>query len=379
MEKNFPRAPTTMIAPPSPGAPPRPEIEPIVHIPVTPSPARNVQAVAERGARAVEFFAQRFGPYPYGSLELTQMPGRISQGWPGLVFLSSFAFLTPAQAQDLTSFSLDAVLNSLILPHETAHQWWGDLVGWRTYRDQWLVEALANYSALMMMESEKSGDARKVLEKYRSELLVKNKDEESLSEAGPVSLGLRLSSSHFPGGYEAISYGRGTWLFHMLRHMLLDAESRQPNEARRSGNDELFIRALRKVRDRYEGKAITTRELFEVFEEDLPKPLWYEGHKSLDWFVHSWVEGTAIPRLSAQKVKFTKKPSGGEVTGIIVQEDAPKDLVSAIPVYAMTVDKPVWLGMVMADGPETRFHFSVPRDTRKIVLDPYETMLTAPK
>ena len=379
MEKNFPRAPATMIATPSPGAPPHPGIEPMVHVPATPSPARNVQAVAERGARAVDFFAQRFGPYPYGSLELTQMPGRISQGWPGLVFLSSFAFLTPAQAQDLTSYTLDAVLNSLILPHETAHQWWGDLVGWRTYRDQWLVEALANYSALLMMETEKSGDARKVLEKYRSELLVKNKEEESLSQAGPVTLGLRLTSSHFPAGYEAISYGRGTWLFHMLRHMLLDAESRQPSAVRPAEKEEPFIRALRKVRDRYEGKAITTRELFAVFEEDLPKPLWYEGRKSLDWFVHSWVEGTAVPHLSTQKVRFDKKPSGTEVTGIVLQEDAPKDLVSAVPVYATTVDKPVLVGIVMADGPETRFHFLVPPNTRKIVLDPYETMLTAPK
>ena len=61
-----------------------------------PSPARNAQAVADTSARAVEFFARRFGPYPYASLALTQMPGDVSQGWPSLIFLSSFSFLTPA-------------------------------------------------------------------------------------------------------------------------------------------------------------------------------------------------------------------------------------------------------------------------------------------
>ena len=61
-----------------------------------PSPARNAQAVANSSARAVEFFAHRFGPYPYTSLALTQMPGDVSQGWPSLIFLSSFSFLTPA-------------------------------------------------------------------------------------------------------------------------------------------------------------------------------------------------------------------------------------------------------------------------------------------
>ena len=39
----------------------------------------------------------RFGPYPYSSLALTQMPGDVSQGWPSLIFLSSFSFLTPQE------------------------------------------------------------------------------------------------------------------------------------------------------------------------------------------------------------------------------------------------------------------------------------------
>ena len=39
-----------------------------------------------------------------------------------------------------------------------------------------------------------------------------------------MTLGTRLSCSQFPNGYEAISYGRGTWLFHMLRSMMRDAE-----------------------------------------------------------------------------------------------------------------------------------------------------------
>jgi hypothetical protein len=35
------------------------------------------------------------------------------------------------------------------------------------------------------------------------------------------------------------------------------------------------------------------------------------------------------------------------------------------------------LGTVLADGPETPFHFAVPVGTRKIVLDAYQTMLTS--
>ena len=378
MEKDFPRPPAVISAPPP--LAPRPQIEPLIRAPEVPSPARNVQGVADRGARAVEFFSQRFGPYPYTSLELTQMPGPMSQGWPGLVFLSSYAFLTPAQTQELTSYALEGTMNSLILPHETAHQWWGDLVGWRTYRDQWIVEALANYCALMMMESDHPNDVRKILEKYRDDLLAKNKNGDSLRDAGPVSLGLRLNNSHFPNGYEAVSYGRGTWLFHMLRNMLADANARQSKSSDPApGNEEPFVRGLRKVREQYAGKAISTRELVAVFEEDLPKSLWFEGHKSLAWFVQGWIEGVALPHLSTQNVKFVKKAGVVEVTGIVAQKQAPPDLVSAVPVFAVKQGKPWFLGTVMADGPETSFRFAVPPGTSKIILDANQTMLTSPK
>ena len=44
--------------------------------------------------------------------------------------------------------------------HETAHQWWGDLVGWKSYRDQWLVEALASYSAILAYEKDRAADCK---------------------------------------------------------------------------------------------------------------------------------------------------------------------------------------------------------------------------
>src|SRR6266478_9120475 len=115
----------------------------------------------------------------------------------------------------------------------------------------------------MLLETQRPAEFHQILEGYRADLLEKNKQDEPLRAAGPVSLGLRLNSSHFPNGYEAVSYGRGTWLFHMLRHMLLDAEAKQAGHAGnvRSESEEPFVRALRKVRERYAGKAITTREL----------------------------------------------------------------------------------------------------------------------
>jgi hypothetical protein len=385
VEKSFPKARSEVIEQPLfPGIPPQRSIPPIVVTPPPPSPAHNAQDVADRAAKAIASFSEWFGPYPYGSLELTQMPGGLSQGWPGLVFLSSFAFLSPQEQTDLHLDPVIRVLDSQVLVHETAHQWWGDLVLFKSYRDQWIAEGLANYSSLLMLEQQNPAQFRQVLEKYRRDLLSKNKDGERLRDAGPVTLGQRLESSHFPAGYEAISYERGTWLFHMLRMMLRDSEtaSRSRNgRANPSANpDEPFFRALRKIRERYAGKSLSTQELVQVFEEELPRPLWYEKRPKLDWFLEGWIEGTAIPELEAHEIHITEKTGVTRVTGVIVQKDAPDDLVTAVPVYATTAGNAmIFLGEVLADGRETAFRLTAPTELRKIVLDPKHTILTTLK
>ena len=382
VERSFPKAPGELIQiPTSPRGVPHPDMSaPIVVVPPPPSPAQSVQVVADRAAKAVESFSAWFGPYPYTSLALTQMPGDLSQGWPGLVFLSSYAFLSPQEQADLKLDPVARLLDNQVLVHETAHQWWGDLVLWKSYRDQWLVEGLANYSALLVLEQKNPAQFRQILEKCRNDLLSKNSDGELLRTAGPVTLGQRLISSHFPGGYDAISYERGTWLFHMLRSMLQDSEGVTHSRTRKPNPEERFFRALRKVRERYAGKSISTKELMQIFEEELPRPLWYENRHTLDWFVEGWINGTAMPALGTRDIRITPKERGAVVSGVIAQKDAPDNLVTAIPVYAMTRGNSlIFLGEVLADGAETSFRLSAPIDTRTVVLDPKQTILTTLK
>ena len=379
VEKNFPTPPTQLL---------RPEIDDprgqrkdlSVSTPNRPYPAGNEVGVAEAAAQAIDYYVARFGPFPYSRLSLTQMPGLESQGWPGLIFLSSFAFLTKEDRVQFHHDPIKILLQEQIPAHETAHQWWGDLLTWSTYRDQWFSEGLANYCSLMMLQEKDPAGFRQVMERYRRDLLEKNKDGLLMKDDGPVTLGSRLLSSRFPEGYEAISYGRGTWLFHMLRTMLQDGAAQEHAGATRGGVDEPFVRALRKIRERYQGKAVSTEELFAVFAEELPPALRYEGKKSLQWFVDGWVNGTAMPKLELKAVKIISKGQGVVVTGTIVQKDAGQDLVTSVPVYARVPNRPPkLLGRVFADGEESSFHLTAPVGTHQVVLDPNETILTSPK
>lgn len=380
VERDFP-SPRIQLEEPNPSDP-KPRSGTQLTLPNRPSPSLNEATVAERAARAIQYYAERFGPFPYSHLALTQMPGRDSQGWPGLVFLSSYAFLNQQEREQLHYEPYRILLQQSIPAHEAAHQWWGDLITWSSYRDQWFSEGLANYCALMMLQEKDPVGFREVMEKYRGDLLEKNKDGSSPTEAGPVTLGTRLLSSRFPGGYEAILYGRGTWLFHMLRSMMKDAAAQEGGRKGQSSAaaEEPFVRALRKVRERYQGQPISTSQLLDVFAEDLPPSLRYEGKKSLDWFLEGWINGTSLPKLELKAVKFTPKGSGAIVSGTIVQKSAGEDLVTSVPVYAVMPGKQtILLGRVFADGEESSFHLTAPAGAHKIVLDPNETILTSPR
>ena len=77
-------------------------------------------------------------------------------------------------------------------------------------------------------------------------------------------------------------------------------------------------------------------------------------------------------------MKYPQKNGGLVVTGTIVQKDAPQELVTLVPVYAVVAGRNVLLGQVFADGPETTFRLSAPLGTKKVVLDPYQTILSRP-
>lgn len=338
------------------------------------NPSAAGAQLASRAAETVESFKAMFGPFPFSSLSVTQRPGPDSQGWPGIIFLSSYVYLTSEQRVAAHVSPADSVLyGEVMMQHEVAHQWFGDQVSWASYHEQWLLEAIANYCALMLLEKRKPADVQLMLQTYRILLGTKLKDGDRNVEAGPVTLGIRLSSSKFPAGYEIITYGRGTWLIHMLREMFRDASRTATHP---DGSDDVFLALLRSLAERYSGKEITNADFQQALEEVLPKELWFENHRSLDWFFDGWVNGTAFPRYELSEPRFSA--GRGKVSITVRQLDAPEDLVASVPLYGVAGDNRIFLGRIFAEGPETRVTLTVPPGIKRLQLDPTQTVLTAP-
>jgi hypothetical protein len=173
-----------------------------------------------------------------------------------------------------------------------------------------------------------------------------------------------------------VVYGRGTWLLHMLRHLL-----RGPAPAIGSAApdpDARFFQVLHTLRQRFEGRQLSTADLQKAFQDAMPPDLHFEGKRSLDWFFEGWVQGTALPRFELDDVSFS--PAGGKriARGKLLQKDAPDTLITSVPLYAATASGNVFVGRVFADGPETEFRLTVPAGSRKLLVDPLLTVLTRP-
>jgi len=341
---------------------------------IAPSPADVLKRLAKQIDSSIRFYEKFSGPFPFRNLSVSQIPGTFGQGWPGLLYLSTLSFL-PASAQERAGLSERGQqhFTELVPFHEVAHQWWGDVVGWSDYRDQWIDEAIANYLALLFADTQKSPDhtLRVWLDRYRQQLLLKSPvSGEIPDDIGSLSLGSRLSSSKSPEGFEQVIYGKGAWVMHMLREMLRQPGARNP--------DERFNALLRSMAAKYAGRALSTAELQKEVEAVMTPSMALEGGRSMEWFFEQWVRGTGIPHY---RVEFTarKTEKGYLVKGKLFQSGVPRSFIASVPLYASgpVGSHPVPLGAVLAEGPETSFHFTAPFDPHKLLIDPQMTLLCA--
>ncbi|HEY4950710.1 MAG TPA: M1 family aminopeptidase [Candidatus Acidoferrales bacterium] len=339
--------------------------------PPAPSPTSALKQLGASVQDSIHFFENLNGAFPFDHLSVAQIPGSFGQGWPGLVYLSTLAFL-PAETQERAGLDewAQSEARDLMPFHEVAHQWWGNVTGAASYRDVWIEEAMANYLALWYADTKKPGQHRLTnwLEHYRAELTAKVPGtERSIEDVGPLVLGPRLSSLKVPNAYNALIYGKGTWVIHMLREMLRDPNAKDP--------DARFRELLRAILAEHQFRPLSTADFQHAIEQHMTPAMDLEGTHRMNWFFDQWVRGTDLPRYT---VKFEVKPHGNAfiVSGRLEQQGTEDVFTAPVPLYALRIGgKPERLGVVVTTGAETRFHFESRIRPTRIVIDPNLTLL----
>jgi Peptidase family M1 domain len=345
---------------------------PLESLPVaTPSPADALKSLAHEVDSSINFFEKYCGSFPFHELAVSQIPGTFGQGWPGLLYISTYSFL-PVEVQEragLDTASQESFTD--VMPvHEVAHQWWGNVVGWSNYRDQWINEGLAVYLALLFADSQKTPDRTLStwLTRYRKRLVTKSDDSDvAPDQIGPVLIGSRLASSKSPDGYDVVVYCKGAWIFHMLREMLREPNSKDP--------DERFITLLHTLVTKYAEKSLATDQLQHEVEAVMTRRMDLEGGRSMEWFFQQYVHNTGIPRYH---VEFTTRRTdkGFQVRGKLFQNGVPRSFIAPVPLFiAATAGRSTYLGTVVTSGDETSFSFNTSTDVHKLSIDPHMTLL----
>ena len=336
-----------------------------------PSPADALKQLGKEIDSSIHFYETFSGPFPFHNLSVSQIPGTFAQGWPGLLYLSTFSFLTPeAQHRAGLSIAGQEHFTELVPYHEVAHQWWGNVVGWSGYRDQWIDEGIANYLALLFADTKKNPDhtLHVWLDRFRQRLTTKSPGStEPAGDTGALILGTRLNSSKSPDAYEQIIYSKGAWVFHMLREMLRQTGGKNP--------DARFIALLQSLMTKYAYRALSTDDLQREVEAVMTPGMDLEGGRSMQWFFEEWVRGTGIPHYRAEFTAHSTE-KGYLVRGKLYQTGVPHSFIASVPLYAKgSAGTRTFLGSVVAAGPETSFHFLASVPPRKIVIDPQMTLL----
>jgi hypothetical protein len=209
-------------------------------------------------------------------------------------------------------------------------------------------------------------------------LLRTNAAGKRFADAGPVTLGYRLSSSVFPNAYVPVTYGRGLWLLVMLRDYFADYEKlERPDPARaKRFEGSRFLAALREFAKRYNRSTATTGDFQKVLEEFLPPRARFEGAKELGWFFDEWVRGSSVPEISLKQIALERRGVAIVASFDLYQRQCPESLVTSVPIFAeLAGGKRVPLRRVFADGHESHFELQVPQGTSRVLADPEKELL----
>jgi hypothetical protein len=323
-----------------------------------PGPLDRLQEMATGVAAALEFMAARFGPPALNRLTVSPIPGTFGQGFPGLIYLSTLSYLAtvPRSAGSLAQ-AQELFFQQVLQAHETAHQWWGNRVTTGSYRDNWMMEALANYSALLYLEKTSGAHAvDMMLDRYRTELLTKGENGQQVESAGPITMGTRLESSLDPSAWRSVTYGKGTWIVHMLRRYL---------------GDQRFFAMLAEVLKRYDHQEMSTEDFRRVAARFTP-PGSDDG--DLETFFDTWVYSTGIPTL---KMSYSVKGTAPalRLTGTVTQTGVEGDFAALAPVEIHLAGGHTTTQWVRCGSEPAPFSLALKQPPLRVALDPDRAVL----
>ncbi len=184
----------------------------------------NVERMIYATQRGLDYFTEEFSPFQYRQFRILEFPAYASfaQSFPNTIPYSEAIGFIADLSDDK---NIDYVF--YVTAHELAHQWWAhQVIGADMQGATIIVETLAQYSALMVMEHEYGPQKMRRFLKYELDSYLRNRGSEQIEE-----LPLNLVEGQ---GY--IHYRKGSLVMYALKDAI---------------GEEAVNRALRSFIDKY--------------------------------------------------------------------------------------------------------------------------------
>jgi hypothetical protein len=319
--------------------------------------------VAADIVNSVNFFQTLYGAYPFDSILATEIPASHGQGFPGFLHLSRQTF------EDVALTGIDEAFRA----HEVSHQWWGHLVGWETYRDQWISEGFAEFSGALYSDAihKEQGLLMKIVESWKDDVLNQGSVRTQRygapklpgrftmgTQAGPIWLGLRLKSSKGPADYQLLVYQKGAYVLHMLRLMMKDFQT---------NSDERFFTMMKDFVKTYSWKNTTTQGFQNVAEKHFGS--------SLQWFFDQWVYGTYVPKYEFQWRVESSTEHKYVLICDIKQKNVPDGFRMPVPVYLDFGNERFAVQRILVDAPAKTVRIPLPEKPRNVEFNHQRAVL----
>ncbi len=318
---------------------------------------------------AIRIYTSKYGALPYGRLAMTQQPSpSFGQAWPMLVYMPLSAFLDSTYLHQLFGDSGNSFFK-YVAAHEVAHQWWGHIVGWKSYRDQWMSEGFAEFSASLFSQLVYGNDKfREFWKEQRESILSRNSRGYRPADVGAVTQGYRLDTAKTGYVTRRMIYPKGAFILHMLRMMMWNAKE----------GDSRFDAMMKDFVQAHLNQNVSTQDFQRIVEKHMTQDMNLEGNGKMDWFFRQWVYGHQIPRY---KLEYRLENQGGgktKLVGKITQSEVSDDFAMLVPIYIdFGKGEPIRLGSSSIFGNVTTPEFEVllPQTPKNVMLCWYEDVL----
>jgi hypothetical protein len=299
-------------------------LENYANVVLTSSTTNKMKRTLGEGQLAIPLYTDYFGPVPYKRLAITEQAAYYGQSFANLVFLPIISYSDPGAGADAASFF------RAVGPHEIAHQWWGNTVGWISYRDQWMGEGFAEFSASLFLQMFfKDGTYDNFWETEHKLLVEKDKEGFRAIDVGPVTLGYRLASTRV--GFwvpRRLIYPKGAYILNMIRMMMWNNETQDAD----------FKKLMHDFVKLYTNRPATTEDFKTAVEQHMNSSMNLTGDGKMDWFFDEYVYGTALP-TEKLGYTFSSAPDGSVILNFKVEQSGvDQHFRMTIPIYLELAD-----------------------------------------